>query len=149
MAGYIPVIRESLNKFKGNVRNLLFNILAECNYSDNPNFEFNFKSLPLKRGQWVTSKKNISELTGLTTQEIKTALKKLTLLKIIKISSTNPLTKKATLITLINPDLFLHKKEIATNTATNNQQKNNGTEMQPTNNQHCNQPEKSAKPFKH
>ena len=119
MSGFAGINREPLKKFKGAIRGVLMCILTECNYSDNPDFKFNSKTFPLKRGQFITSLNNIHELTGCSIQQIRTALKKLESFNVITNPATKQLTNQARLITLINPDLFLYKKETVTNLATN------------------------------
>ncbi len=127
---YAGIIREEVRHFKGTLRTVLSYILVECNFEDNPNFTFDHMPLPLKRGQLITSRKKISEGTGLTEQQIRSVCGKLEKLKIITKSSTNLLANRASLISVINIDKFLHHKDEVYDTSTNC-----FTDAQPTPNQ--------------
>lgn len=64
------------------------------------------------RGQLITSLSTISRLTGLSIQQIRTGLKNLEKLQILTDVSTKELTNLARLITIINTDAWLYKKEV-------------------------------------
>ena len=113
---YAGIIRESISNLTGTTRSVFLCILIECNHADNPNFIFNNKPCPLLRGEWVTSRKNIQDLTGLTEQQVKTSLKNL---KNLTIVTTNNLTNHGSKITVVNIDLYLHKSDNITNHLTN------------------------------
>ena len=123
---FAGIYRNQLNQFKGLIKLLLLELLINCNFSDNPEFKFDNFSYPLKRGQRVTSLKELSEDTGLSIQQIRTILKKLSKLQILTDISTDILTNKARLITFICIDDWLVKKgeltDISTDTPTNTQQ---------------------------
>ena len=81
--------------------------------------------MPVKVGQLVTSREKLSEVTGLSIQQVRTALKKLQNTQEITIKST----KQYTLITICNYDKYQCECE-ESNQQTNQQITNN----QPTNN---------------
>lgn len=76
---------------------LFIHCLLKANHKPN-----NWRGFDIKRGQFITSIKKISEETGLTTKQVITALKKL--------EKTNELGKQTTsvntLITVINYDIY-------------------------------------------
>lgn len=109
---FAGIIRESINDLTGSCRSVFLCILVECNHEDNPNFLFNNKPIPLKRGDWIASVKRIEDLTGLTTKQVRTAIQKLQKLGKLKSSSV---ANRASLITIVNIDLHLHKKELGAN----------------------------------
>jgi hypothetical protein len=113
---FAGLIRESLSPFTGTARTVLIEILVNCNYFDNPNCIFNNKKQPLVRGQWISSQKRLSELTGLTRQQIRTAQSNLENLTIL---TTKNLTNHATIYTIDNIDKFLiNEKDQPTNQPT-------------------------------
>ena len=83
------------------------------------------KGQQINKGQLITSIAHLSEQTGLSSQQVRTALEKL--------KSTNEITYKATnkntLVTIENYSLYQSQEEIATskitNKITNEQQTNN------------------------
>jgi len=87
---------------------LFLHLVLSANIAD-----FEFEGITLHRGQLVTSRESLSRETGLTEQEVRTALKHL--------KSTNDITIKTTsrysIITVISFD----KYQTATSTATNRQ----------------------------
>lgn len=139
---FAGIRRKELDRFKGAVRSVFLEILVSCNHSDNPSFLFDNKSLPLKRGDWVTSLKTLSDNTGLSKQQIRTALASLSTLQILTHSSTHQLTNRARLITVTDIDKYLikqneqhtkqHTKRQAPNTplTPNNKNNNNNKEIQ-------------------
>lgn len=93
-------------------------------------FTANFKDMEwegqtIKRGQVVTSYKNLAADTGLTVQQVRNAIKKLKSTGEITSKSTN----KYTIITLVNFDNYQSTEEITTSEitskSTNKQQTNN------------------------
>lgn len=105
---FAGIYRDSLQGITGTARTVLLTILVECNHTDNPEFKLDNKIYPLKRGQWIASAKRISELTGLTRQQVRNALNTTTRLTI---TSTIRATSKATLYTIENVDKYLVKKK--------------------------------------
>ena len=94
--GYIKLYRKliSWGWYKNHVvKDLFIHCLCRANFQDQP-----FEGMIIKRGQFVTSIKNLAEELGFTEQQIRTAIKKL--------SSTNEITSKSTnkftVITVIN-----------------------------------------------
>lgn len=115
---FAGIKRSAIQRFDGKLRSVLQTILIECNHTDNPDFMFDNRPFPLKRGQWITSLKRLSKLTGFSVQEIRTICGKLEKLRISTNTSTGYLTKKATLINVIAIDKFLVNKNELTNTPT-------------------------------
>lgn len=107
---FAGIYREEIRKFKGPFRQILQTILIECNHSDNPDFLFDNQPFPLKRGQWITSWSTLSNATGYSIQTLRTNIGKMEKSKILTMQSTNILTKRASLITIIEPDKWLVKK---------------------------------------
>lgn len=87
-----------------------------CNHTDKE-----WRGILIKRGSLVTSYASLSTQTGLTVQEIRTALRKL--------QSTNDITKqstnKNTLIIVTNYDLLQEYQQTINKQPTNNQQTSN------------------------
>lgn len=90
--------------------------ILRANYSDNE-----WRGIKIKRGSFLTSRENLAISTGLTIQQIRTAIKKL--------KSTNELTIKTTnqysIITVNNYDLYQQVTNELTNELTNEQPTNN------------------------
>ena len=86
-----------------------------------------WKGQPYDRGQFYTSLESLSEISGLSVQEVRTSLKKL--------KSTNDLTEISTnknrLITVVNYDLYQSKQQgfqqTSNKQATNEQQTSNNS----------------------
>lgn len=103
-----------------NVSRLFIHLLLTANFEDK-----NWRGVVIKRGQIVTSNENLSKSTGLTIQQIRTAIKKL--------KSTGELTSKSTnaftLLTIENYSIFQEKEDSITSgitsEATNEQQTDN------------------------
>jgi len=99
---------------------LFLHLLLKANHKDRK-----FEGQTIKRGQHVTSISSLSKETGLTGQQIRTALSKLI--------STNEITNKSTnkyrILTINNYDKYQNNDETVTSTSTNkttiNQQTNN------------------------
>jgi hypothetical protein len=87
--------------------------------------EGKFKDIVVKRGQTVTSSQHLADETGLSRQQIRTAIDKLLSTNEITYTSTN----RYIVITLCNYEAYNPKGKIststATSTATNNQPSNN------------------------
>lgn len=124
---FAGIIRESIAPYKGPVRMLLLEILVTCNHTDNPAFLFDNKPLPLKRGQLVTSLPKLAEQTGLSIQQVRTALAHLEANRQLTNYTTDILTKRGRLLTIVNVDLFLVSQ--------NEQQTHQQTHQQATNRQ--------------
>lgn len=105
---FAGIIRESLNGIVGAGRSVLLTVLIECNHSDNPNFVLDNRIFPLKRGQWISSNQRISELTGLSRQQVRTGIK---VNQQLTTMSTSKATSRATLYVIENPDKFLVKQK--------------------------------------
>ena len=99
-----------------NTFRLWIHLLLKANWKDKK-----FQSLLVKRGQLVTSVKNLSKDLELTTQQIRTSLKKLKETKEISEKTTN----KFTLINIENYCLYQDNKEKNNKQITNEQQTNN------------------------
>lgn len=127
---FAGVYREEIGKFKGKLRLFLRELISTVNFADNPDFIFENQPYPLKRGQLITSRKELAKLTGYSEQTIRTLLANLEKLKILTYHSTGILTNRATLITFIEIDKWLVKQGELTNQLTNQL-----TNDQPTPNQ--------------
>jgi len=99
-----------------NTFRLWIHLLLKANWKDKK-----FQSLLVKCGQLVTSVKNLSKDLELTTQQIRTSLKKLKETKEISEKTTN----KFTLINIENYCLYQDNKEKNNKQITNEQQTNN------------------------
>lgn len=106
-------------------KTLFIHLLLKANFKDKK-----WKGYDIKRGQVLTGRKILSDETGLSEQQTKTALRKL--------QATNEITIKATnrfsIITLVNYSLYQDKK------TDSNQLNNQPEEQQATNNQPANDP---------
>jgi len=103
-------------------KTLFIHILLKANFKDKK-----WQGHLVKRGELITGRKQLSQETGLSEQQTKTALKKL--------QSTNEITIKATnrfsIVTLVNYGLYQDKKE-ASNQPTNQPEEQQTTNNQPT-----------------
>lgn len=103
-----------------NVKILFLHLLLKANYKEN-----NWQDIVIKRGQLITSVKNLSEETGLTEQQTRTALSKLKSTHEITIETTS----KYSLVSIVKYDLYQSNNKKTTSTLTNdttiNQQTNN------------------------
>lgn len=103
-----------------NVKILFLHLLLKANYKDNL-----WQDIVIKRGQLITSIKNLAKETGLTEQQTKTALSKLKSTNEITIKTTN----KYSIVTIVKYNLYQNNnKEITnklTSKTTNEQQTNN------------------------
>jgi predicted transcriptional regulator len=122
MKGYILLHRSFLDWewFRNpNVRLVYEYCLLKANFSDTK-----VQGIELKRGQFLTSVSKIADANGLTTQNVRTALKKLEQCE----NLTRSTYSKYTIITVLNYDMY----QLANNQVTNNQQ---ATNKEVTNNQ--------------
>lgn len=87
-----------------------------ANHSDRTT-DFNGKPFVVKRGSFITSVRKLVKKTGLSEQNIKTAIKILVSHEMLS-KSTQLLTQNATLITVVNYDFYNPMKD-DTNTDTN------------------------------
>lgn len=94
------------------VKTLFIHLILSANHLDQ-----NWHGIQIRRGQLISGRYALSAATGLTEQQIRTALKKLTLTKEIVVKST----RHNSLITVCKYDDY--------------QLKENGTNQRPTNNQ--------------
>ncbi len=104
-----------------NVKAVFLHCLIRVNFSDQP-----FEGMIIKRGQFVTSEKNLASELGLSRQQVRTAINKLKSTNEITTQSTN----KFTIVTVTNWEKYQNGIENTTNEITNTV-----TNEQPTNNQ--------------
>lgn len=93
-----------------NVKTLFIHLLLKASYENTT-----WHDMEVKRGQVITSRKHLSEETGLSEQQIRTSLKKLQSTDEITIQSTN----KFTVITVEKYDFYQSNNVKATNKVTN------------------------------
>ena len=122
------------------VKTLFLHCLLEANFKDKK-----CRGVELKRGQFLTSNDKLRIKTGLTLQQVRTAIKKLKSTGEITTKSTN----RNTIITVVNYDFFQDKNEVATyettDETTDKQQTDN---KQITNNQQLLKNNKNVKNVK-
>jgi hypothetical protein len=106
-------------------KTLFIHLLLKVNFKDKK-----WKGYDIKRGQVLTGRKILSDETGLSEQQTKTALKKLQATNEITIQATN----RFSIITLVNYSLYQDKK------TDSNQLNNQPEEQQATSNQPANDP---------
>lgn len=103
-----------------NATRLFVHLLITANYENKK-----WRGVDIKRGQLVTSIKNLSQATSLTIQQTRTSLNKLKLTNELTIKSTNEFT----LLELVNygayQDKNIEDNKRITNEPTNEQQTNN------------------------
>lgn len=119
MEGWIKLHKKIMNWewYKdNNVKGLFLHLLLNANYE-----EKRWQGIVIKRGQLVTSLKHLSEQTGMSVQQIRTAITKLEKTQNLTSKSTN----KFTLITIENYELYQSYDNFATSKSTNEQQTNN------------------------
>lgn len=100
MNGFVKLYRSMLDwewYTDTNVKSLFIHLLLKCNYEPKK-----WRGVEIEKGQFVTSLKNLSEETGLTSREVRTALDKLSETGEIETSATN----KFTLIKVVNFSKF-------------------------------------------
>jgi len=103
------------------VKTLFIHLLLKVNHKDGK-----WQGIEIKKGQILTGRKNLSFETGLSEQQIRTALKKLESTKDVKVEAT----KGYSMITLCNHSLY-HDN----NPDSNQQSTNDTTKEQPRSNQ--------------
>ena len=119
MEGWIKLHRKILDwewYTDAPVRILFEHLLLTANYEDKK-----WRGMTIKRGQKVTSIGHLAEETGLSVQQVRTALEKLEKSKNVTSRATN----KFTLVTIENYGLYQSYNDFATSRATNEQQTNN------------------------
>lgn len=92
-----------------NVKTLFIHLLLKASYEDTI-----WNDIEVKRGQVITSRKHLSEETGLSEQQIRTSLKKLQSTEEITIQATN----KYTVITIEKYDFYQSNNSKTTNKTT-------------------------------
>ena len=115
------------------VKTLFLHCLIRANYRAQK-----YKGRTIERGSFVTSRKNLSLETGLTEQQVRTALGKLVDTKEINRKTTN----KETVISVVNYDKY-QPNRLSKDQSINQQDNQQATNEQPTNNQQItiNQPQ--------
>lgn len=120
MSGFIKLHRQLLEWewfTDVNVNQLFTYCLLKANYKDS-----NWRGIDVKKGEFITSLESLSLETGLSVQQIKTALKKL----IATNNLTSTATNKNRLITVVNYSKFQSNIEgLATSQVTSQQQTTN------------------------
>ncbi len=114
--GYIKLYRKMIDwgwYRDANVKILFLHLLLIANFK-----ESNFEDSIIKPGQMITSIGSLAKETGLTSQNVRTALEKLETSKII----TKQSTSRFTLITIENWALYQEENSKVTSQLTNNQQ---------------------------
>lgn len=117
--GFIVINRKMLNwewYQDTNTVRLFLHLLLIANWEDK-----RWQGVEVKRGEVITSKKHLSENTGLSIQQIRTSLKKLILTNEITIKTTN----KYTVIKVNNYNKYQDYNKQINNQITNNQLSNN------------------------
>ena len=125
--GYIKLDRKILDwEWFGDTctRDVFIYCLLRANWKDTP-----YKGKVISRGSFVTSVSQISYDLGFSTQQTRTALKHLQLTNELTIKST----RKNTIITVQNWDLYQEDNKQDNKQLTNNQQTNQQAEQQTTN----------------
>lgn len=94
MEGWVKILRKFVNwewYDDINTKTVFLHLLLTANYADK-----NWKGIEIKRGQKITSIKNLAKETNLSIQEVRTSFKRLKSTREITIETTN----KYTLITV-------------------------------------------------
>ncbi len=124
MDGWIKIHRQMLDWewYKDcHVKDVFIHLLLRANHQDN-----RWQGIVVRRGQVITGRKALAEELGFSEQSIRTSLNRLKSTNEITIKST----KKYSLITIVNYDLYQTNDLEVTNKSTNNL-----TNSQPTTNQ--------------
>ncbi len=108
-----------------NMVHLFIHLLLSANHADG-----NWQGILLKRGQFITGRKKLSEQTGIAEQSLRTCLNRLKSTREITIKSTN----KFSIITICKYDSY-QDTEIKTNQQINQQTNQQLTSNQPATNQ--------------
>ena len=98
-----------------NVRILFIHLLLSVNHKENK-----WRGKTIKKGQRITSVKHLSEETGLSVHQVRTALDKLDSTNDITIKTTN----KNTIITVANWEFYQSNDDEMANKMTNKRQSN-------------------------
>ena len=102
--GYIKLYRSVMNWewYKNqNTKNLFYHCIMKANHQ-----ETKYQGITIPRGAFMTSQKKLSEETGLTIQEVKTAIKHLILTKELTKLSTRGKTQGYTLLKVNKYDIY-------------------------------------------
>lgn len=99
-----------------NTSHLFLHCLIRANYEDTK-----WRGIEIKRGEFITSYKSLSQDTGLSVQQVRTALKKL----ISTSNLTSKTTNKYQVISVTNYNKYQDSNKQPNNQITNNQQTNN------------------------
>ena len=131
MEGYVRLHREIINNpiFKKPLINHLFvYCLLRANHKDNK-IVFNCQVVEVERGSFICGRKKLSEATGETEQNVRSALKTLQNLGMVQISTTKS-TSKYSYITVCNYNDYQYNGEEG-----NQQTNHEATSNQPASNQ--------------
>lgn len=93
-----------------NTKSLFIDLLINASYTDT-----NWRGIPLKRGQVVIGRRELSERLGITEQSIRTSIKRLKSTNEITVKSTN----KFSIITVVNYNKYQSPETKSTNKLTN------------------------------
>lgn len=93
-----------------NTKSLFIDLLINASYTDT-----NWRGIPLKRGQVVIGRRELSERLGITEQSIRTSIKRLKSTNEITVKSTN----KFSIITVVNYNKYQSPETKSTNKITN------------------------------
>ena len=113
MKGWVRLYRDFLSwgLYKDSPsKDVFIHILLNAAYKD-----FNLNGFIVRRGFWITSVRQIATETGLSVQQVRTALEKLEATQAI----TRTATHRATLIGVVNYDFYQGYDFLATQPATN------------------------------
>lgn len=110
-------------------------ILLNANHEDG-----RWQGQEVKKGQWITGRKKLVDMTGISNQSIRTILKRLENSQEITIKSTS----KFSVITVVNWHIYQSVENESTNKLTNDQPASN---QQVTTNKNEKKEEKKNKPF--
>ena len=115
MEGWIKLHR-SLQKWEwwnnDKMLRVFLTILLNANHEDG-----RWQGHEVKRGQWITGRKKLSDLTGFSQQQIRTILKRLEITQELTIKSTN----RFSIITVIKWDSYQLEEKKSTSQLTNDQ----------------------------
>lgn len=106
---------------------LFINLIIMANHEDKK-----WRGITIKRGMLVTSRKILSDQTGISQQSIRTCLERLKSTSEITIQSTN----RNSIITILNYDIYQSEKK-DTNQRNNQQKRQQSTSNQPSIKQEC------------
>jgi len=95
-----------------NMFHLFAHLVMTANHEDG-----RWQGNDVKRGQVITGRKSLSEATGISEQSVRTCLSKLELTKEVSVFST----KKYSVITVCNYDIYQEEKKLVNQVLTNSQ----------------------------